>query len=166
MTLEADTKLVRDAFETLKFIGAKGVDSPRVRRNEEQTAQVESSEKLTSAEPTSYRSLVMKLAYVAQDRVDIAEAVKCLTRHMKEPRSGHMQELKSLGRYLVKNRRCVLTYARQTSDATLQVHVDSDWAGDLLGRKSTTGVIVRRGKHFVETHVMFADDCRIIKRTS
>ena len=32
-----------------------------------------------------------------------------------------------------------------TSDATLEKHVDSDWAGDLLGRKSTTGVIVRRG---------------------
>ena len=91
----------------------------------------------------------MKLAYVAQDRVDIAEAVKCLTRHMKEPRSGHLQELKGLGRCLVKNRRCVFTYARQTSDATLQVHVDSDWASDLLGRKSTKGVIVRRGKHLL-----------------
>ena len=110
---------------------------------------IENSEKLTSVESTLYRSLVMKLAYVAQDRVDVVEAVKCLTRHMKEPRSGHMQELKWLGRYLVKNRRCVLTYARQTSDATLQVHVDSDWAGDLLGRKSTTGVIVRRGKHLL-----------------
>ena len=72
----------------MKLIGAKGVVSPRVRRNEEQTAQVENSKKLTSAESTLYCSLVMKLAYVAQDRVDIAEAVKCLTRHMKEPRSG------------------------------------------------------------------------------
>ena len=71
----------------------------------------------------------MKLASVAQDRVDIAEAVKCLTRYMKEPRSGHMQV--------------------QTSEATLQVHVDSDWAGDLLGRKSTTGVTARRGKHLL-----------------
>ena len=60
-----------------------------------------------------------------------------------------MQELKRLGRYLVKNRRCVLTYARQTSDASLQVHVDSDWAGDVLGRKSTAGVIVRRGTHLL-----------------
>ena len=60
-----------------------------------------------------------------------------------------MQELKRLGRYLVKNRRCVLTYARQTSDETLQMHVDSDWAGDLLGRKSTTSVIVKRGKHLL-----------------
>ena len=141
--------MLRTLLESMKLKGAKGVDSPRVRRTEEQTAQTENSEKLTSAESTLYRSLVMKLAYVAQDRVDIAEALKCLTRHMKEPRSGHMQELKRLGRYLVKNRRCVLTYARQTSDATLQVHVDSDWAGDMLGRKSTTGVIVRRGEHLL-----------------
>ena len=80
--------------------------------------------------------------------------MKCLTRHMKEPRSGHMQELKRLGRCLVKNKRCVLTHARQTSDATWQAHVDSDWAGDLLGRKSTTGVIVRRGKHLLR-HMSF-----------
>ena len=42
----------------------------------------------------------MKLAYVAQDRVDIVEAVKCLTRHMKEPRIGHIhariQEVRSI----------------------------------------------------------------------
>ena len=132
----------------MKLTGAKGVDSPRVRRNEEQTAQIENFKKLTSVESTLYRSLVMKLAYVAQD-IDIAEAVKCLTRHMKEPRSGHMQELKRLGRYLVKNKRCVLTYARQSPEATLQVHVDSDWAGDLLGRKSTTEVIVRRCKRLL-----------------
>ena len=84
MTLEADTKLVENALESMKLNGAKGVVSPRVRKNEEQTAQIENSEKLTSVESTLYRSLVMKLAYVAQDRNDIAEAVKCLTRHMKE----------------------------------------------------------------------------------
>ena len=79
MTLEADTILVENALESMKLNGAKGVDSPRVRRTEE-TAQIESFEKRTSAESTLCRSLVMKLAYVAQDRVDIAEAVKCLTR--------------------------------------------------------------------------------------
>ena len=39
MTLEADTKLVEGALESMKLIGAKSVDSPRVKRNEEQTAQ-------------------------------------------------------------------------------------------------------------------------------
>ena len=48
-----------------------------------------------------------------------------------------------------ENRRYVLTYARQTSEGTLQVHVDSDRASDLLGRRSTTGVIVRRCKHML-----------------
>ena len=67
--------------------------------------------------------------------------------HERAPEWTHARNSK--GRYLVKNKRCVLTYARQTSDETLQVHVDSDWAGDLLGRKSTTGVIVRRGKHLL-----------------
>ena len=33
MTLEADTKFVKDALESMKLIGAKGVDSPRVRRS-------------------------------------------------------------------------------------------------------------------------------------
>ena len=102
MTLEADTKFVEDALETMKLIGAKGVDSPRVRKNEEQTIQIESSKKFIAVESTLYRSSVMKLAYVAQERIDIAEAVTCLTRHIKEPRSAHMQELKRLGRYLVK----------------------------------------------------------------
>ena len=52
MTLEADTKLVENALESMKLTGAKGVDSPRVRRTEEQTAQIENSEKLASAEST------------------------------------------------------------------------------------------------------------------
>ena len=72
-----DTKLVENVLESMKLNGAKGVDSPRVRRIVEQTAQIENSEKLTSVESTLYRSLVMKLAYVAQDRIVIAEAVKC-----------------------------------------------------------------------------------------
>ena len=37
---------------SMKLSGAKGVDSPRVKRNEEQTAQIENSEKLTSVEST------------------------------------------------------------------------------------------------------------------
>ena len=34
------------------------------------------------------------------ETVDIAEAVKCLTRHMKEPRRGDVQELKEVGSIL------------------------------------------------------------------
>ena len=134
MTLEADTKLVENASESIMLKGSKGVESPRVRRTGEQTAQIENSEELTSAESTLYRSLVKKLAYVSQDRVDIAKAVKCLTRHMKEPRSGHMQELKKVG-------------SIPSGDQEFGLEI-------CLERKSTTGVIVKRGKHWLR-HMSF-----------
>ena len=57
----------------------------------------------------------------------------------------------------------MLTYARQTSDETLQVHVDSDCAGDLLGRKEHDRCDSEKRQTFVETHVMFADACCIIE---
>ena len=91
----------------------------------------------------------MKLACVAQHRIDIAEAVKCLTRHMKGPRSGHMVELKRLGRPILDEEQEM----RADVSTSLQMHVDADWAGDLLEGKSTTGVIVRRSK-LAETHVL------------
>ena len=38
---------------------------------------------------------------------------------------------------------------QEPSKAHLEVHVDSDWAGDTVTRRSTTGVIVRRGQHLL-----------------
>ena len=44
---------------------------------------------------------------------------------------------------------------------------DSDWAGDLLGRKKEHDRCDREKRQtFVETHVMFADACCIIERRS
>ena len=48
---------VAGVLKAMKLIDANGVDSPRVTKNEEQSAQIENSEKLTSAESTLYRSL-------------------------------------------------------------------------------------------------------------
>ena len=86
--------------------------------------------------------MVMKLACVAHDELDSSKAVKCLTRHMKEPRTGHMVELNGLGRCLFRNRTCVSRCPRQSSDASLHAYLESKWAGDLIGRHSTTGVLI------------------------
>ena len=108
----------------------------------------------------------MKLACVAQDRVDIAGAVKCFTRRMKVPRSGHVSELQRLGRSMPKSKRCVLTCPRQTSDVSLQVHVDSEWVRDLLGKESATGGECQMRQTLVKTHVVFTNACCIIMRRS
>ena len=92
----------------------------------------------------------MRCAYLAQDRVDISEEIKCLARAMSKPNAGHMTQLKRVARYLKGVPRNALQYSSQgPSRAHLEVHVDSDWAGDTATRRSTSGVIVRRGRHLL-----------------
>ena len=92
----------------------------------------------------------MRCAYLAQDRVDSSEAIKCLARAMSKPKAGHMTQLKRVARYVERVPRKTLQYpAQEPSRAHLEVHVDSDWAGDTATRRSTSGVIVRRGLHLL-----------------
>ena len=92
----------------------------------------------------------MRCAYLAQDRADISEATKCLAQGMSKPRTGHMIQLKRVARYLKGVPRKAQQHpAQEQSKAQLEVHVDSNWARDTVTRRSTTGVIVRRGQHFL-----------------
>ena len=88
--------------------------------------------------------------YLGQDRPDISEAVKSLSRHMASPKRAHSEELKRLVRYLLKYPIGFLRFRRQPKDvATLTVYTDSDWAGDALRRRSTTGLAILRGSHLL-----------------
>ena len=65
----------------------------------------------------------MRCSYLAQDRVDISEAVKCLARAMSRPRAGHMTHLKRVARYLKGVPRKAQQYtAQKPSDANMEVH--------------------------------------------
>ena len=90
----------------------------------------------------------MRCACLAQDRVDIYEAIKCLARAMWKPKAGQMKQLKRVARYLKGVPRTALQYtAQEPISAHLEVHLDRDWAGDTVTRRSTSGVIVRRRRH-------------------
>ena len=91
-----------------------------------------------------------RLDVEAPDRVDISEAIKCLARAMPKPKAGHMTQLKRAARCLKGVPRKAMQYRTQDpSEAHLEVHVDSDWAGDTVRRRSTSGVIARRGRHLL-----------------
>ena len=88
---------------------------------------------LTSPSPhrtqtTTFRSGTMRCAYLAQDRLDTSEAIKCLSRAMSKRRAGHMTHLKRAARFLKGVPRKTLQYtAQDPCEAHLEVHVDSDW---------------------------------------
>ena len=150
MEIEADQKHVPRLLEDLGLTQGNVVKTPRVKLSATETDAIENSSILEGEQATLFRSGTMRCAYLAQDRAHISEAIKCLARGMSKPRTGHMMQLKRVARYLKGVPRKAQQYpAQEQSKVRLEVHVDSDWAGDTVTRRSTTGVIVRRGQHLL-----------------
>ena len=70
---------------------------------------------------------------------------------MSAPKQKHWNKLKRLGRYLLGKPRVVYSYFWQEPVNVLTTNTDSDWAGDRLRAKSTSGGVVRWGGHVVKT---------------
>jgi len=86
-----------------------------------------------------YAELVGSLLYVSTTtRPDIAFAVGVLSRFMSCPEQDHMRAAKGVLRYLRGTTRLGVQYG---GNEALQGYVDADWAGDIDGRRSTTGFI-------------------------
>ena len=142
--------MVPRLLEDLGLVQGNVVKTQRVKLSAPEADAIEHSSILEGEQATLFRSGTMRCAYLAQDRGDISEAIKCLARGMSKPRTGHMMQLIRVARYLKGVPRKAQQYpAQEQSKAHLEVHVDSDWAGDTVTRRSTTGVIVRRGQHLL-----------------
>ena len=147
MEIEADQKHLPQLLEDLGLIQSNIVKTPRVNLSAIDAEATENSPILEGEQATTFRSGTMRCAYLAHDHADISEAIKSFARAMAEPKAGHMTQLKRVARYLKGVPRKALQYtAQEPSRAHLEVHVDSDWAGDTVTRRSTSGVIVRRGR--------------------
>jgi hypothetical protein len=98
-----------------------------------------------------YRSVCMRVGFLAQDSPHLQYSAKEAARHMSSPTMGGWQRLKRLGRFLKGKPRCVQYFRRQRLVAKLIVKVDSDHAGCLETRKSSSSVYVFRGQHLLRS---------------
>ena len=126
--IEPDARHVELIVKTLGLGGSKtkGFSTPNVKVTDEQQVLRERSAKLGPSDATLYRSNVMRASFVAQDRADLGEAVKCLAQGMASPTEVHMGELKRLGRYLLLKPSLALRYRQQTKPTRIKISVDSD----------------------------------------
>jgi hypothetical protein len=86
-----------------------------------------------------YMSAVGGLIYLSVvSRPDIALAVSRVGQHMANPTQADMVAVKRIFRYLRGTSHYSLVYARE-GNTDLVGYSDSDWAGDLATRKSTSG---------------------------
>ena len=100
-------------------LGLTGESNSVVTPGETKDVKEEEGEEqgLRGADATLFRALVARANYLAQDRTDIAFAVKELCRRMSSPREGDWKGLKRLGRYLVDKRRLICEFKYQHKPA-------------------------------------------------
>ena len=94
---------------------------------------------------TLFRSLVGSLRYLTCTRPDILYATGLVSRYMENPTTTHFKAAKRILRYLKGTINYGLFYST-TNDYRLVGYSDSDWAGDVDDRKSTTGSVFFMGE--------------------
>ena len=89
-----------------------------------------------------YREMVGSLIYAMTcTRPDISWAVSKLSRKLSNPTEGDFVMLKHVFMYLLGTLDYCLTFQKSVHGIRLVGYSDSDWAGELSDRKSTSGYI-------------------------
>ena len=103
-------------------------------------------------EATRFRGTAARINFLAADRPDLQYASKETSRRMANPQNQDWELLKRVARYLVSHRRLVHTYEWQDERPTVSVYTDSNWAGCLKTRKSTSGACLFNGNHLIRSY--------------
>ena len=106
---------------------------------------------LSGPEITEFRACVARLNFLGQDSPELQFPAKELSKEMAHPTIGSWHRLKKAVRFLIGRRRVVWEFAWQEEPGCVCVFADSDWGGDRITRKSTSGGAVMLGHHCLRT---------------
>ena len=104
--IEPDIRHAELVLRDLGVEGCKGkpLTTPGFKLDERELALRETEVPLEATDATRYKSCVMGLSYLSQDRADLGEPVKCLARTMAKPTPGSLREFKKVARYLLRTK--------------------------------------------------------------
>jgi len=95
-------------------------------------------------DPSLYKSIVGSLMCLTTTRPDIIFAVSLISGFMERPKEAHWQVEKRIMRYVKGTKMFGILYnVSECSD--LVGYTDSDWAGSVDDRKSTSGYVFHMG---------------------
>jgi hypothetical protein len=97
----------------------------------------------TSVDATTYKQMVGSLMYLNATRPDLAYVLSLISRFMERPTKLHQQAIKRVLRYLKGTAELGIFYKR--GEEKLMAYSDSDYAGDIDDRKSTSGYVFLLG---------------------
>ena len=93
---------------------------------------------LEVVDATMYRQMIGSLMYLMNTRPDICFAMNTLIQFLTDPRHVHLIAAKHILRYLKGTVDYGLKY-EANQKINLEFYVDSDWEGNSIDRKSTSG---------------------------
>lgn len=111
-----------------------------VRYPMESKTQIDKDEGGELIDSTLFRSKIGELRYFVHTRPDIAYFVGVLSRYMERPTMLHYIAVKRILRYIKGTVDYGLIYMQGTGNYLLSGYSDSDHAGSVDDRKSTTGI--------------------------
>ena len=97
-----------------------------------------------------YRGNAMRMAYLAMDRIKLPFASKELARSMQQPTQWDLRQLRRAVQFLSGARRLVQKFAQQAMPTKVAGYSDTDHAGCLKTRKSSSSTMVFLGRHMVK----------------
>ena len=124
-----DSKIrMRKVFCFWTACSESGQSTPREQSQEKLVLDGRKSPILEKEDAKRYRSACLRLSYLVQDRLDLAEPAKHLVQRLSKPREFDFVPLKRAARYLVGKPKAALRFRRQKHVDTITVLVDSDFA--------------------------------------
>ncbi|KAK6158979.1 hypothetical protein DH2020_006293 [Rehmannia glutinosa] len=100
--------------------------------------KIDKDEKGKSVDESKYRGMIGSLLYLTASRPDILHAVCLCARFQSNPKESHMSVVKRIFRYLKGTIQYGLFYPKN-ENFSLKGYSDSDYAGNIDDRKSTSG---------------------------
>jgi hypothetical protein len=134
------------AKKIIEICGMKGcnpVDTPM-----EQHVKLLPGKPESVLNATKYRSVVGSLRYLVNTRPDLAYSVGIVSRFMESPNAEHWSAIKRIIRYIAGTTDLGCKYVKGENSELLG-YSDSDHAGDLEKRKSTTGIVFFLGQNLI-----------------
>ncbi|GJU51215.1 putative ribonuclease H-like domain-containing protein [Tanacetum coccineum] len=126
-------KYVAEILKKFDFVSVKTASTPI-----EIQKPLVKDEEASDVDVHLYRSMIGSLIYLTASRPDIMFAVYACSRFQVTPKTSHLSVVKRIFRYLKGKLKQGLWYHR-VSSFDLEAYSDSDYAGENLDRKSTTG---------------------------
>ena len=138
-----EAKYIQDMLKRFKLDQVNGANTPMATK-----VSLDLDPNGKDVDQKLYRSMIGSLLYLCASRPDIMMSVGMCARFQAAPKESHLVAVKRIFRYLVHTSNFGLWYPKGARFELIG-YSDSDYAGDKVGRKSTSGTCQFLGRSLV-----------------